>query len=178
MLTLVAPLLLSLAAAAPSPTGRDGRHDFDFEFGEWRVHHRTLAKDGTWLEFDGTCTTRPAMDGAANVEEHVFERPAGRSHGMAIRAYDAATREWAIWWIDSRAPHLALDPPMKGRFDDDVGTFYSDAVVDGKTTRTRFLWTVIDTDHLRWEQSLSTDAGATWATNWIMTFIRINQGDH
>ena len=29
----------------------DGRHDFDFEFGTWRVQHETLAKDGTWTTF-------------------------------------------------------------------------------------------------------------------------------
>jgi hypothetical protein len=166
--------LFSLSlAATPLPDGRDGSHDFDFEFGTWRVQHRTLAKDGTWVEFHGTCRTRPAMDGSANVEEHIFERPTGRSHGMAIRAYDRATREWAIWWIDGRAPHGAMDPPVKGRFEDGVGTFYSDYVDQGKTIRTRFLWTVVDANHARWEQALSDDLGRTWATNWTMTFERI-----
>lgn len=177
MNALIAPLLLSLAAAVP-PAGRDRSHDFDFEFGAWRVHHRTL-KDGKWLEFDGTCTTRPALDGASNVEEHVFERPAGRSHGMAIRAYDRATARWAIWWIDSRAPHAPLDPPMQGGFDGNVGTFYGDYVdPQGRTTRTRFLWTVVDADHLRWEQALSEDLGESWTTNWVMTFERVGAAPH
>lgn len=173
MMALIAPLFsLSLAATAV-PANGDGRHDFDFEFGTFRVNHRTLAKDGTWVEFEGTCRTRPVMDGSANVEEHVFERPTGRTHGMAIRAFDPATKEWAIWWIDGRAPHGALDPPMKGRFADGVGTFYSDAVSDGRTMRTRFIWTIEDARHARWEQALSEDLGETWTTNWVMTFVRI-----
>ena len=102
----------------------------------------------------------------------MFERPAGRSHGMAIRAFDPATQEWAIWWIDSRAPHGALDPPMKGRFEGKVGTFYSDFVADGKTIRTRFIWTDVDARHARWEQALSEDLGKTWTTNWYMRFER------
>lgn len=75
---------------------------------------------------------------------------------MAIRACDAATKQWAIWWIDGRAPHGALDPPAKGRFERGVGTFTSDALDHRRTVRTRFLWTVVDRDHLRWEQATST----------------------
>jgi len=177
MMPLLTPLLALSLAATSMPTDHDGRHDFDFEFGAWRVHHRTLAKDGTWLEFDGTCTTRPAMDGSANVEEHFFDKASGRTHGMAIRAYDAATKDWAIWWIDGRAPHLALDPPVKGRFVDGIGTFYADGVYEGKATRTRFIWTVVDARHARWEQALSEDLGKTWTTNWKMSFERIGEAE-
>ena len=125
-------------------TSRSGAHDFDFEYGEWRVHHRVKrpGADG-WVEFDGTCRDRGLIDGSANVEEHTFRRSTGVSFGIAIRAYDPKSAEWAIWWIDGRAPHSAMDPPVKGRFDKGVGTFYSDSIVDGKTIRTRYLWSHI-----------------------------------
>ena len=158
-------------AAAPAQL-HGGPHDFDFEFGKWRVHHR-VKRDGQWVEFDGTCTDRGLIDGSANVEEHTFFRKAGTSYGIAVRAYDAKTGQWAIWWVDARDPHGALDPPVKGRFTDGVGTFYSDAVVDGKTVRTRFLWSRITPKSARWEQATSNDLGKTWDTNWVMEFSRV-----
>ncbi|HSS03100.1 MAG TPA: hypothetical protein VLM79_38825 [Kofleriaceae bacterium] len=149
-----------------------GPHDFDFEFGKWRVHHR-VKRDGRWLEFEGTCTDRGLVDGSANVEEHTFVRPSGTSYGIAVRAYDTKAGQWAIWWIDGRDPHAALDPPVKGRFADGTGTFYSDSVVDGKTIRTRYVWSRITPKSARWEQAMSSDLGKTWDTNWVMEFSRI-----
>jgi hypothetical protein len=171
-------LVACLIAAAPSAMStpevagtRDGRRDFDFERGAWRVHHRIL-RAGTWIEFDGTCTNRALMDGLMNVEEHVFERPTGTTRGVALRAYDPRSATWAIWWVDSRDPHGAIDPPVKGSFADGVGRFYSDGTVDGKPVRTRFEWSRITATSARWEQAYSHDAGATWETNWIMEFER------
>jgi hypothetical protein len=154
--------------------GSQGIHGFDFEYGKWRVHHRVKsAGDGAWKEFDGTCTARPFMAGQGDIEEHVFSRPTGVSYGTALRAFDLKTEEWAIWWIDSRYPDLPLDPPVKGRFANGVGTFYSDSLVDGKTVRTRFIWSQITPASAHWEQASSEDAGKTWDTNWIMEFRRV-----
>ncbi|APV52539.1 hypothetical protein BWI17_19205 [Betaproteobacteria bacterium GR16-43] len=149
-----------------------GSRDFDFEFGEWEVQHRTKRADGTWLEFSGTSVTRPTMDGMGNVEENRFHKPGGVTRGLALRTYDAKADLWAIWWVDGRDPHAALDPPVKGRFVEGVGTFYADNIVDGKTIRTRYIWSKITARTARWEQALSMDAGATWDTNWIMEFRR------
>jgi len=183
MRTLLAAAILLGAGSILAAHDRDtpaserssasGPHGFDFEFGTWRVHHRVKrAIDGGWLEFDGICTTHGLMQGTANVEEHRFDKPSGVTYGVAMRTYDPKTGLWASWWIDSRDPHGALDPPVKGRFEDDVGTFYSDGVVNGKPTRTRFIWSHITRDSARWEQAYSTDAGKTWDTNWIMEFRR------
>jgi hypothetical protein len=152
-----------------------GLHDFDFEVGEWRVHHRVkrLADSAQWLEFDGTCSNRSLMDGWANVEDQAFNKPAGVTHGVALRAYDPKTAQWAIWWIDGRDPFGALDPPVVGRFENGVGMFYSDGMVDGKPTRTRFIWSHITATAARWEQAFSSDAGKTWETNWMMEFQRV-----
>jgi hypothetical protein len=152
----------SLSAATPTAASQ-GVHGFDFEYGRWRVHHRvkSAANDGTWREFDGTCTTRPFMAGQGDIEEHVFFRPSGNTYGTAMRAFDPKTEEWAIWWIDSRYPHFPLDPPAKGRFENGVGRFYSDSVVKGKTVRARLMWSQITPTSAHWEQANSDDAGKT-----------------
>lgn len=153
-----------------------GIGDFAFEVGHWRVRHRVLKAqpDGTqqWLEYDGTSHTREVMGGQANVEDNVFRTPEGVRRGVAIRSYDRSKGTWAIWWIDGRYPHGAMDPPMIGRFADGVGTFYSESMLDGKPVRTRFIWSHITPQSARWEQALSYDAGKTWQVNWVMTFER------
>ena len=161
----------SLTPAA-EPGDLSGADDFDFLMGEWRVRHRILRplKGGTWSEFEGHCIERPLMGGRGNVEEHRFERPTGITFGVAVRAYDPKTAEWAIWWIDSRVPHGDMDPPMKGRFKDGVGTFYSDSTLDGKPIKVRFIWSGEATGEPHWEQAYSEDGGKTWAVNWVMDF--------
>jgi hypothetical protein len=164
----------SQATAANEIPNTSGVHGFDFLVGDWRVHHR-YKRPGTsdWQEFDGTATNRPLMDGWGNVEEHRFARPTGTTYGIGLRAYDAKSGDWAIWWVDSRAPHNPMDPPTKGHFENGIGHFYCDYVQDGRPTRLRFIWSHITSKSARWEQATSTDSGKTWDTNWIMEFQRM-----
>jgi len=119
-------IVTSLACAdTPQSGGRSGAHGFDFEVGDWRVHHRIKRPTGEWYEFDGTCSLRTLMGGAANVEEHVFVRPTGTTYGVAMRAYDAEKDHWSIWWVDSRYMSLMGEPAI-GRFENGVGNFYSE----------------------------------------------------
>ena len=47
---------------------RDGQHDFDFEFGHWKIHNRRLlhplSGSNDWVEFDGTVVAQPIWDGS------------------------------------------------------------------------------------------------------------------
>jgi hypothetical protein len=173
MKTLIAAFALLLLSPFTLAEDLSGAHDFDFEFGDWTVHHRIKRPSGEWFEMEGTSNTRPILAGLGNVEDNLFHRPAGDSRGVAMRAYDPATAKWAIWWVDSRAPHNPLDPPVVGKFTNGVGTFYSDSEINGKLTRTRFTWSQITKDSARWEQAFSTDGGKTWDTNWVMEFRRV-----
>ena len=148
---------------------------FDFQRGTWTVRHRRLkqrlAGCREWEAFDGTCEQRPILGGAGNVEDNLLHISTGSYRAIALRSWDPATARWAIWWLDSRAPH-ALDVPVVGRFEAGVGSFYAEDVLDGVPVRLRFLWLRTDTPTPRWEQALSADGGATWETNWTMDFER------
>lgn len=180
VLLLIAALLVASSARAaqdaPVPTKGEnlsGLHDFDFMFGDWKVHHRVLRAGTTnWVEFEGTSSTRPIMGGAGNLEDNILYRPTGTYRAAALRAYDPATGQWAIWWVDGRAPHGPIDPPVKGGFEKGEGRFYSDDTLNGQPIRVRYLWRAITTDSARWEQAYSKDAGQTWETNWTMDFAR------
>lgn len=166
-------VLLAFTLGTATAEDLSGAKDFDFEFGDFNVHHRMKRPTGEWVEFEGTSNTRPILGGLGNVEDNVFHRPQGDTRGVALRTYDPATATWAIWWVDSRTPHGALDPPVKGRFVKGVGNFYSDGEMNGKPMRTRFTWSNITPTSARWEQAFSYDAGKTWDTNWVMEFRRV-----
>jgi len=149
--------------------------DFAFLAGRWRVQHRRLALRlagcTDWIEFAGTSRMQHALAGQVNVDDNELALPTGPYRALTLRAFDPISATWAIWWLDSRHPHH-LDPPVVGRFEAGVGTFYGDDVLDGRPIRVRFLWHDITPTSCRWEQAFSADGGATWETNWVMTFTR------
>lgn len=153
-----------------------GVRDFDFLVGDWRVRHRRLkerlAGCAEWVEFDGTCSMRPLMEGGANVDDNVLEPPGGAYRAVGLRAFDPQTRQWAIWWLDGRTPNASLEPPVRGRFEGGIGTFVADDTLDGKPIRVRFVWSAITPQSARWEQAFSPDGGLSWETNWQMEFRR------
>jgi hypothetical protein len=160
-------------AAAPA-ANLSGLHDFDLRAGNWTTHHRVLkerlADSHDWMEYDGTQTFWPLMGGFANVDEQILDKPGGAYRGVTLRAYDPKTGQWAIWWLDGRNPFGALDPPMKGHFENGVGTFYADDTLRGKPVRVRFIWSQITATAAHWEQACSPDGGKTWETNWFCDF--------
>ena len=112
-----------------APMDTSTASDFDFLIGDWRVAHRRL-KDrlvgsSVWQEFGGTCAVRKILGGQGNVDDNTIELPDGTYRAATLRAFDPVTRRWTIWWLDARKPQ-ALDPPMIGGFDGDVGTFYGE----------------------------------------------------
>ena len=111
------------------------------------------------------------LGGNGNIEDNLLHLPAGDYRAVAIRSFDAASGDWAIWWLDQRAPHQ-LDVPVIGKFEDGVGTFLAEDILDNRTIRLRFLWLSTDTATPRWEQAMSDDDGVTWETNWTMDFAR------
>src|SRR5262245_3389208 len=187
MLPVAGVLTAVVCTAAGAPTPQDspqpppaasnlsGLHDFDAKVGKWTAHHRRLkerlAGSQEWVEFDGTQTFWQVMNGYANVDDNFFEIPGGAAYrGVTLRAYDPKTGEWAIWWLDGRTPFGSLEPPVKGRFVDGVGTFYADDTLRGKPIRVRFVWSGITPTSAHWEQAFSPDGGKTWETNWTTDF--------
>jgi len=155
------------------PTPRDGRHDFDFLHGAFKVHNRRLkarlAGASDWLEFEATNVARPLLGGLGIEDEYRTEFWPGFV-GMAFRFFDPETRRWAIYWADSRRG--VLEPPVYGGFSNGVGRFEGDDVFEGRPIRVRFRWSGVDTPTPRWELAFSEDGGETWEVNWTMDFVR------
>jgi hypothetical protein len=162
------------AATGAGAEEQDGRHDFDFFAGCWSVAHRRLrqrlAGSHIWEEFAGACCSRPIIGGLGNIDDNLIELPAGTYRAATLRLFEPAARLWSIHWIDGRA--MRLEPPVNGRFEDGIGTFHGDDLLDGRPIKVRFIWSQIAASSARWEQAFSADGGATWEPNWIMDFRR------
>lgn len=163
-----------------SDTHTDDRHGFDPLLGSWVIANerlRSRLSDCTeWERFDASGTCRPILGGLGNIDDFIPQGDVpGWSgfEGGALRIFNPASGQWTIHWFDTST--CALIPPMTGTFNDDgsLGTFYSDEEIQGIPIRVRFLWHMLDADHLRWEQAFSSDGGSRWETNWIMRFTRV-----
>ncbi|GAA1391050.1 hypothetical protein [Catellatospora chokoriensis] len=156
----------------------DGRSDFDFIFGRWRIRNRKL-RDVTdpacteWIEFDATGHAEPILGGLSHVDRMWSDAPPGEDpfEGFTLRQFDPKAGIWRIWWASSRNPGH-LDPPVEGAWRDGRGVFDCDDVLGGHPVKVRFEWTRDGADTARWQQSFSYDQGATWRLNWVMDFTR------
>lgn len=158
---------------APGVTGHE--HDWDWLVGRWTVLHRRLkarlAGGAEWETFNGASQLWLVLGGLGTIDDNVLELPRGTYRAVTVRAFDPKTNEWAIWWLDGRNPG-ELDPPVRGGFEDGVGTFTGDDTLNGKPIKVRFQWKDITANSAVWEQAFSPDGGQTWEMNWHMDFTR------
>jgi hypothetical protein len=162
-----------------SQPSTDGRRDFDFLFGRWRLHNRRLVdlldQDcADWVQFEATSQAHPILGGLGNVD--TFSAAAVPPSGQplaarTLRLFDPATRLWRIWWASTSRPGH-MDPPVEGRFRDGYGRFFGDDVLDGQPVKVRFIWKDITKGSPRFEQAFSYDNGQHWQTNWIILLSR------
>ena len=70
----------------------DGRNDFDFLIGTWKVHHRTLKKrlsgSTEWVEFEGDMVNRKILNGIGNIDENLIHGSTGVVHAVAFRLFN------------------------------------------------------------------------------------------
>ena len=162
------------AVQGQTASERDGRHDFDFIFGRWKIHLKRRAPSAngasTWTEFDGYGRYRKVWDGRANLNEFEADSPSGRIEGLTLRTYNPKTRQWSLYWASSRDGILA--EPQVGQFHDGVGEFYALDKVDGKSVFVRYVWSGITVNSVHFEQAFSEDGGKTWDVNWISDMAR------
>jgi hypothetical protein len=153
---------------------RDGRHDFDFEIGDWTTHlkrlQRPLSGSTMWVDYEGTTNVRGVLNGRANLAELVVQGPAGRIEGAALRLYDPQSRQWTLNFFNIADGKLT--PPMFGEFQKDSGVFHGQDTFNGRSILVRFVITRLTADSYRFEQAFSADAGQTWEPNWIATDTR------
>jgi hypothetical protein len=161
--------------ATTQQQGPDGRADFDFEVGRWKVHHRRLREwlkgSTAWEEFEGISVARKTLGGLGMIDEITNQRPTGLIYGMTVRVFNPQTQQWSMYTANSVQGISAM--PMMGSFAQGIGRFHAFEPIEGRCIFTRFLWLDITATSYRWEQAFSADGGSTWETNWIQDHIRL-----
>jgi len=185
--TLVLALILAASAtpalaqaANPASTAaavRDGRNDFDFELGSWKIHLKRLVHPLTgskeWVEFDGTSVTRRVWDSGSQIERFETEGTSGRVEGLTLRVYRPEAHQWYLYWANGKDG--VLQQPTIGEFKDGVGEFYDQEPYNGRAILVRFIWSKITPNSAHFEQSFSDDGGKTWEVNWITDQTRVGE---
>ncbi len=165
------------SAVSPSPE-QDGRRDFHFLFGRWRISNCKLADPlqanaSHWLEFESTSVVRPILGGLGNTDAYSAPEFPGRGpfEGLALRLFDPRTKQWRIWWTSTAQPGT-LDTPLVGRFANGEGRFECDDLLSGRSVKVRYEWKDVTPTAARWEQAFSFDTGETFQTNWLQQLSR------
>jgi hypothetical protein len=165
----------SPVSRGPAAAGAtDGRADFSFMHGRWRVHNRrlkeSLVEREEWNEFDANLVCVPILNGLGNVDE--LRQLDGTPMGSAFRVFDVAKRIWSDYWVTARDG--VLTEPLTGKFVNGRGEFVGPDTYRGKKVLVRYVWTDLS-GKPRWEQSISADGGATWQINWVMVYERLSE---
>ncbi len=128
---------------------------------------RPALRQEEWYEFSGDARGQVLLDGGVSVDEVEL---ADGQRGMSLRLRDPETDEWTIFWVNSRDG--ALQAPVRGHWKDGVFEAHGVDEYEGRPIRARYLWSRLTPTSAQWEQAFSQDDGASWETNWVMTWAR------
>lgn len=169
-----AALAATEAAPPAAAAAREGRHDFDWDFGTWKTHQKRLlhplSGSSTWVEYQGTDVVRRVWDGA-NTGLIEADGPAGHLEIFTLRLYNPDAHQWTINFANSSAGTMGV--PVVGTFKEGRGDFYDQETYGGRAILVRFSISDISADACRFEQAFSDDGGKTWETNFIVTETRV-----
>ena len=157
-----------------SATEGDGQHDFDWEFGNWKIQIKRLQKPFTgstsWTELEGTVTVRKIWDGRANLAEIEANGPGGQLEFLSLRLFNPQSRQWSLNFASSSSGTLSV--PMMGEFKNGRGEFFDQEPFNERAILVRFTFLAVSTNSGRSEQAFSNDGGKTWETNWVNTYTK------
>lgn len=159
----------------PPPAGVPKRTSgFDFLVGRWAVANRRLRSPLTgsdeWYETPAVAVSGTLHNGAMSIDEMWY--PELGFAGSSIRVHTPHDDAWTIYWVNSTSGHL--QPPVRGRWAADEQTFVATGpdTFNDTAILARYRWHSITSDSAVWEQAFSTDEGASWETNWVMSWTR------
>lgn len=166
-LVLLASALPAQGVTAP-PLATPPAEQFDFWIGEWDVVNRFF-RNGDWV-VDGaaTCRVHAAAGGKAVVEHWRGKTGAAERHGFSVRAWDPEIEKWVLVLNWPAGPDRTGFGTLEGVFRHGRGEFFSGAAPN----LTRYSFSDITGERLRWDSSATKDGGKNWHTDWIMEFTR------
>lgn len=159
------------------PALRDGSHDFDFNVGVWHTHIRRaldpLASSSDSMVLDGTVTVRKVWGGRAQLEEIEADGPKGHWEGLSVFLYDPAAHQWSQTFLNSKTPEWGT--PLIGEFHDGQADLFGQDTFKNRNILVRGVWSRIEPNAHRYEESYSDDGGKTWKFSFRADLTRDEQ---
>ena len=145
---------------------------FDFWIGEWDVNLRVRQDDATWKDsHQAVARIYPVLGGKAVLELWSEDRQDGIK-GYSLRYFDTARDEWVLW-LNWPGPNRSGSSSLSGEFRHGRGEFFSASPNQaGGETISRYTFSDVTANSLRWDDAFSSDGGRTWTNSWIMEFSR------
>jgi len=145
---------------------------FDFWAGGWDVNLRIQQSDASWQDsVQAHAQVYPILQGKAMLE--LWDSPSIK--GYSLRYYDSSLGKWVLW-LNWPSQDSSGSSSLQGEFRHNRGEFYArNTRPDGNTSISRFSFSDIGPDSLRWDDAYSQDSGKTWTNQWVMEFSRTAQ---
>jgi hypothetical protein len=105
------------------------------------------------------------LDGVGNIDKYTDTATGKLYEGVALRLFNLKTKLWSIYWADKNSG--ALDPPVVGSFENNIGHFFCKDIFKGRNIIVVFRWDVRNPNLPIWSQAFSIDNGKTWEWNSI-----------
>lgn len=152
-----------------SPSKKSSQQDFDFFEGKWKLQNKRLKtrlnKCTEWSEYQATNTDKKILNGIGHTNNNVAIVDGKSLEGVALTLFNPKTRLWSIYWASNRNGMLDHDNPVVGSFEGNIGSFYCQEIINGKSIIVLARWDKTNPDKAVWSQAFSEDQGKTWEWN-------------
>ena len=132
----------------------------DFWVGNWDLYSADT--------LTGNNTVHKLMDGCT-VQENFSNARSGYL-GKSWSVYNPMSKLWQQTWVDNQGGYIALT----GTFEEGKMTLStaSRKLPNGKEIISRMIYYNIGKENFDWDWQSSTDAGASWKSNWKIHYVR------
>lgn len=165
---------LGMKPLTVTPSKNSSPNDFDFLVGKWKINNRKLksrlSNCTEWEEFEATGEMTKILKGIGNTDNFLTTFEGIPFEGRTLRLFNPKSKLWSIYWADSTTG--ALEVPVTGSFDGNIGKFYTKDIFNGREIVIMFQWDKTNPHQPIWSQAFSMDNGCTWEWNWHMNFCR------
>ena len=173
--------LTRTSAVAPSEGAQsvaDTSHDFDFSYGTWATHIRSLRAPAggaaSWVDLTGTVVWRKIWNGKAFLEEITAGKGKTAFTGLTLFLYDPHSHQWSQTYADSSDG--AFEPSYVGGFHNGRGVLIGNDTYGGKNVLMRDQWSDITPNAHHFEIAYSLDGGENWHTVFEANLVREGAG--
>jgi tetratricopeptide (TPR) repeat protein len=137
---------------------------FDFWVGEWTVKQTGVD------QVMGSSSIQKILDDCVVLENWT----GGRGNtGKSFNIYDANTKKWEQYWVDSNGGRIFFSGHLNGTTMD----YFADTDENGKKATRHLQFFHVSSDEVRQFSQRSEDGGKTWSVEYDFTYFRKKAGD-